>query len=138
MKKECLRCKNEKNIDEFSFKSKKDNKRQAYCKECFVILRKESYEKNKKHYLSKAKNRKGEVVEWVFEMKKNMGCERCGFSHPVALDFHHINNDKEYDVSKLVRNGNKDKILKEIEKCIVLCSNCHRIFHYEELNSGEA
>ena len=61
-----------------------------------------------------------------------MKCQKCGFSHPAALDFHHKNeNEKEYDVSQLVRNGNKDKILKEIEKCIILCSNCHRIHHYE-------
>ena len=48
-------------------------------------------------------------------MKKTMKCQKCGFSHPAALDFHH-KNEKEYDVSQLVRNGNKDKILKEIEK----------------------
>lgn len=126
----CKKCLIEKEVEEFSFKNKKIGKRQVYCKECFVSLRKESYEKNKKHYLGKAKSRKKEIVDWIFEMKKTMKCQRCGFSHPAALDFHH-KNEKDYDVSQLVRNGNRDKILKEIEKCIILCSNCHRIHHYE-------
>ena len=128
----CKKCLIEKEIEDFSFKDKKVGKRQAYCKECFISLRKESYKKNKNHYLGKAKNRKKEIVDWYVEIKKTMKCQKCGFSHPAALDFHHKNeNEKEYDVSQLVRNGNKDKILKEIEKCIILCSNCYRIHHYE-------
>jgi hypothetical protein len=58
-------------------------------------------------------------------------CVKCGFFHPSAMDFHHIDpKEKDKGVSELVRNGYATKrIVEELEKCICLCSNCHRILH---------
>lgn len=128
----CLKCKETKKLEEFSFKEKKLNKRHCYCKVCFVTLRKDSYSKNKERYIKKSKKRKNEIVEWFVNFKKKLKCEVCGFSHPASLDFHHENDDKENNVSTLVRNGNKEKVILEIEKCRILCSNCHRILHYNQ------
>jgi len=52
--------------------------------------------------------------------------------HKCAYDFHHIDpNIKSFEIAPaLDRNWNT--ILEEIEKCIMLCSNCHRIRHYRE------
>lgn len=60
-------------------------------------------------------------------------CERCGYDKCIAaLDFHHINpNDKIYAVKDLmVRKW--ELIQEEIDKCILLCSNCHREEHWNE------
>ena len=133
--KKCIKCDEVKPIDEFSFKNKVENTRHKYCKKCFIETRKKSYDKNKDHYINKAKKRTKEIVNWFNDIKKNLSCEICGFSHPAALDFHHINDDKDLTVSKLITYGNKDRILKEIEKCKVLCSNCHRILHYDKRNA---
>ena len=55
------------------------------------------------------------------------------------LDFHHRNTkEKDIDVSTLIRKGNKNKILKEVEKCDVLCSNCHRDLHFKQNNADFA
>ena len=60
-------------------------------------------------------------------------CTKCGFDHHAALDFHHEDpTEKEYNVNRLVSDGRFKKAYAEIEKCIVLCANCHRIHHYEE------
>jgi tryptophanyl-tRNA synthetase len=50
------------------------------------------------------------------------------------LDFHHTEPKKtNKKVHKLVSDGHtKIRIQKEIEKCVVLCSNCHRVHHEEE------
>ena len=73
-------------------------------------------------------------AKWV-EYKSTLKCAKCGFNHIAALDFHHEDpSEKEYNVNRLISNGQFTKAYKEIEKCIVLCANCHRIHHYEEKN----
>lgn len=63
-------------------------------------------------------------------------CEKCGYCENLgALDFHHKDpNEKEnqLDVRKL-SNSSMDWIMKEFDKCLVLCSNCHREVHYPDL-----
>ena len=60
-------------------------------------------------------------------------CAICGEKHPATLDFHHIDpNNKKFTISTYYVSGcSKDKIIKETEKCIVLCSNCHRKLHFD-------
>ena len=71
---------------------------------------------------------------WFDDYKKTLECEFCGYNEcSEALDFHHKDGeDKNFNVSKGFILYGKEEILKEIEKCIVLCSNCHRKLHYEE------
>ena len=60
------------------------------------------------------------------------GCAKCRFAeHPAALDFHHVDEDtKSYHVSNMVSNDyGWAAIMAEVEKCVVLCANCHRIEH---------
>ncbi len=68
--------------------------------------------------------------------KSTLKCAVCEENHPAVLDFHHINPaDKEYSVSRLVSDRSYTKAMKEIEKCIVLCANHHRILHWDELKN---
>lgn len=93
----------------------------------------EWHQKNKERRNKKqAEERKQRRV--VFnEYKKTLKCKECGFSHPAALDFHHRNPDeKEYTISQMIVDKPFEYLLEEIEKCDVLCANCHRILHYEE------
>ena len=65
--------------------------------------------------------------------KRTLKCAKCNFSHIAALDFHHIDpTKKESIVSNLVSSGCFAAAMEEVQKCIVLCANCHRIHHYEE------
>jgi hypothetical protein len=92
------------------------------------------YEKNKKEVMQKINARKKTHKEWFTTFKSTLKCTVCGEDRPATLDFHHVtptNTNKK--VHKLVSDGHtKTRILEEIEKCIVLCSNCHRIHHHEE------
>lgn len=60
--------------------------------------------------------------------KVRMGCQECGYSeHPSALDFHHTNPDeKEGRISEMLNTASPEKTREEVEKCVVLCANCHR------------
>ena len=92
------------------------------------------YEKNKKEVIQKINVRKKANKEWFAKYKKQLSCVDCGESRSATLDFHHSDPKKtDQKLHKLVSDGHtKIKILKEIAKCIVLCSNCHRIHHEKE------
>jgi 5-methylcytosine-specific restriction endonuclease McrA len=96
-------------------------------------------EYSREHYLKNqaetkirnAQTKRKKREEWV-EFKSALSCTHCGFSHPAALDFHHIDRKDKQSVHKLAQNGNYKAAKEEIKKCITLCANCHRIVHYEE------
>ena len=76
------------------------------------------------------KNRRKMLQTWVNEYKMEQGCENCGYKlHPVALDFDHIDSSTKFkSISQLVvQSSSKKRLLYEIEKCRILCANCHRI-----------
>lgn len=61
-------------------------------------------------------------------------CMDCGHKYPEAVyDFHHKDpNQKDGHVSILIRDNVKlERILNEASKCELLCSNCHRMRHFE-------
>jgi len=65
-------------------------------------------------------------------------CYLCGFNkYSSALEFHHINGDedKNFNLSNNFTGYElNEKILAELDKCITLCSNCHKALHANELN----
>ncbi len=68
---------------------------------------------------------------WVWEFKKKLRCSICGEDHPSCLDFHHRDpSKKEFSMGRLLRKSNKEDAMKEIKKCDILCSNCHRKMHW--------
>jgi len=59
-------------------------------------------------------------------------CKICGYSKCItALEFHHPKSNKEGNVITLLKNESRQKLLKEVEKCILLCANCHRELHHK-------
>jgi len=66
---------------------------------------------------------------------KGGGCEECGYNKNItALEFHHKDsNMKEFSLNtRILSNSKWSNILKEVDKCDLLCSNCHREKHYFE------
>lgn len=63
-------------------------------------------------------------------------CEKCGYNHNIAaLEFHHLNPDeKEFQIDmRHFSNSSIEKLQKELDKCILLCANCHREEHNSDL-----
>jgi predicted HNH restriction endonuclease len=69
--------------------------------------------------------------KWLETYKSHLKCRQCGESRLPTLDFHHRSPDeKDSSVSEAVHNGwSIEHTLREIEKCEVLCANCHRKLH---------
>lgn len=70
---------------------------------------------------------------WLDDIKSKEGCQ-CGEKHPACLEFHHLDPSKKDDeISTMLKNGcSKESILTEIQKCLLMCSNCHKKLHYKE------
>jgi len=69
----------------------------------------------------------------VAAYKAERGCKDCGTTDPRVLDLHHHNGeDKIMAVSQMMYRYSWKKVKAEMDKCRVLCANCHRIEHAEE------
>lgn len=83
--------------------------------------------------MTRASHSKTEIREYLSRYKAEKGCADCGINNPLVLDFDHI-KDKKYNISRMVHDGFLLKeIKKEMAKCEVVCSNCHRIRTYFRL-----
>lgn len=88
--------------------------------------------------MSTKKHRRYFNRDWVADYKSKLSCKKCGYSketHPSfkvqALQFHHHENNKSFEISNGVQRGMSiEKIKKEINKCEVLCSRCHAESHF--------
>jgi hypothetical protein len=119
----CVKCnRNKKDSEFYVVKSgPRKGKIQSYCKRC-----------NSKHAAERLRNFKQNLVDY-----KGGKCQKCNYDKCIAaLDFHHRDpNTKEFTLSHIKMTSfekNKDKICAELDKCDLLCSNCHREIHFIE------
>lgn len=89
--------------------------------------------KRSRYYLDKKAElkleKKRKITSIIQAYKVSAGCAVCGYNrHSAALEFHHTDPNKDNDVTKMTRS-HSGKIWDEIEKCVVLCANCHREAH---------
>lgn len=111
--KQCCKCRNVKTLDNFYKKTKITY--QAFCKDCF-----------NQYVMKRWIDRKLEAIKY-----KGEKCEDCKNKFPYPIyEFHHLDpNTKDLDWTKM-RLTSLDKIKKELDKCVLLCANCHRLRHY--------
>lgn len=110
------------NIFSYIVNMDKEEKK-AYERNWYQTIGKEKRDKANKNWTDKQ-------VQLYRDYKKTLSCSKCGESHPACLDFHHKGN-KEFNISNVIRRKSFKTIKKEIDKCIVLCANCHRKEHYK-------
>ena len=87
----------------------------TYCKDCTTI-----------QTLNRMQKLKKLMVEY-----KGGCCVICGYNKYMgALEFHHLNpNEKDFNPSQMKKYTFDSRIKNELDKCILLCSNCHREIH---------
>ena len=95
------------------------------------------YQKNREVTLRRNAARKAKERKRWLRFKAAQSCTHCGVKHPAIIDFHHVIRTNKQSVNYLAAKVHKvDEAIKEAtEKCIPLCSNCHRILHWKEHKS---
>lgn len=123
----CGACKVYKEEDQFN---KKGNGYQSQCRSCQRAWYKDYYHnvpKEKERLLKKNAEIRLILRNKIQEIKESNPCADCGNYFPYyVMDFDH-QRDKQYSVANMVSLGSWELIEKEILKCELVCSNCHRI-----------
>lgn len=59
----------------------------------------------------------------------------CGKSYPwYVMDFDHRDPSKKVDgIARMVLNCSRDKLIKELKKCDLVCANCHRVRTHDRM-----
>jgi hypothetical protein len=114
-KRQCRICKEYKELTEFSPTNKIGNLN-SYCKKCAAKRKKKPQQRFKEECIA----------------YKGGKCVICSYNKcPAALEFHHRNPDeKDFTISHLSTVILSDEVKNELDKCDLLCSNCHREKHY--------
>ena len=76
------------------------------------------------------KNCRRRKKAWM-DTLKNRPCTDCEKQYPSpVMDWDHVHGEKEFSLGdSLANNIGRERILAEIEKCELVCSNCHRLRH---------
>jgi hypothetical protein len=95
------------------------------------------YYANREYYIEKAQRKRRELRLWLNNLKQVSPCADCKISYPYyVMDFDHI-SEKKWEINKLINTGNAKRLKEEINKCEIVCSNCHRIRTYNRIKSIE-
>jgi hypothetical protein len=85
----------------------------------------------RREYLISAVNKRRQKIRQRAIAAKGSKCEVCGYDRCIeALEFHHLSNsDKNFGLSEKGYAMSRKRVEKELEKCVLLCANCHRETH---------
>lgn len=113
-----------------------ENKKNEFLCKCGES-RKEKFYGNKRticgrchnqYTIRNGRSKKLKVIEY-----KGGKCEHCGFKGPsVCFDLHHVDPKQKDKKFAAYLNWTWERIKKEVDKCQLLCSNCHRVEHKED------
>lgn len=89
-----------------------------------------SNEEKRKRCTEAGNRRRRKIKEKAIEYKGG-SCVKCGYNKcNSALEFHHSEpNEKDFSIGKKGYCTSWEKVKKELDKCILVCSNCHREIH---------
>lgn len=126
----CSKCKCEKSGTDYYKSARAKDGLQSMCKVCM----RPAYNANRlekiDHYKNVRRNRETKNKERLSQWKEQQQCKFCPEHDPDCLDLHHLDRTKkDIDVADAVYRWSWERLTTELEKCIVVCANCHRKIH---------
>ena len=87
--------------------------------------------KDRKQYLIRAVHARRRKVRQMAVEYKGGKCEMCGYDRCIdALEFHHNKpTQKDFGISNKGYTRQWKKVQEELDKCMMICANCHRELH---------
>lgn len=128
--KTCSKCKEAKPLNLFYKWNKTKDGLMSRCKACHYSIQRAFRVGNKEHVQSQTKLRR-DSVKLKAVLYKGDRCEDCLQQYPLCVyDFHHLDpSTKENDIGSLIQSS-WEVVKQELDKCVLLCANCHRCRHY--------
>jgi hypothetical protein len=126
---QCYRCGESKPVEAFSWRRKAIGQRDSFCRPCRKAYGREHYLANRQRYVDQARAQKQRLARertaYLLAYFAAHPCRDCGETDPLVLEFDHL-RDKRFNIGSALPYRNWTTILAEIEKCEVVCANCHR------------
>ena len=128
--KHCKMCSRVLPLSEFPVRSATTRNPNAYCRECQRAYSRAHYAANKEsHNARRCANQKRYSQQnrvKLLEYLRGKCCVDCGESDPIVLDFDHVSGAKDYNIGNMITQATLTRIERELLKCEIRCSNCHR------------
>jgi hypothetical protein len=125
----CYRCGEVKPVESFAWRRKSEDQRDTFCRPCRSAYGKEHYAANRERYIDQARIQKQRLrlkrTTYLLEYFNAHPCVDCGQRDPIVLEFDHL-RDKSFSIGAALTCRSWPRILEEMEKCEVVCANCHR------------
>ena len=123
-------------ISQFRKHKKSKDGLSSQCKTCADMVNRRYTDKNPKLVLERKRVRRQKLLERYREWKSDIGCKCCPETEAICLELHHlIPEEKEVNPADMIRRGWAwERIMEEAEKCVVVCSNCHKKVHAGIIN----
>jgi hypothetical protein len=130
-KKKCPVCTRKKLMTDFALNRTRKDGRQILCRKCKKDWDADYYQQNKTKFLEYNRSHRRKLKEYLDSLK--LKCLRCPETHIACLEFHHRDpKKKDISVALALQHGwSLERLKKEVEKCDLLCANCHRKLHYK-------
>lgn len=122
----CCKCRALKLVEEFNFRNRSAGVRHRYCRDCGKNYTRSHYQRNKRQYIERTLRSHARNREYLHQFKSRP-CADCGVQYPYyVMDFDHREGEEKLFEMNQVHLFSMGYIKREIEKCDVVCSNCHR------------
>lgn len=126
----CNKCGQTKSFENFNKRVRSTDGYQYQCRSCEKDNHDRHYQKTKAAYVKRARANTKRYVNEYQEWKKTQVCSLCSETEPACIDFHHLDpTQKDMNISLVGLRSGMKAVLKELEKCIPVCANCHRKIH---------
>lgn len=111
----CSRCGEDKPATDFYYR-RTEARHHAYCRACHNAYTQERF-----------KRRKLRAIEHL-----GGRCSDCGGAfHPSVFEFHHRDPGSKDLTGNQIKRGAWARVVRELDKCDLLCANCHRLRHWQ-------
>lgn len=137
--KQCVGCNENLSLDLFSFRNKAKGTLQSRCKKCYNLYNRHYYKnfERDKQITRVGKNTK-KLRERYQTWKSQQSCCVCREDAVECLDLHHVDpKEKDGNISLLLAYNSWNRVVEEIQKCVVVCSNCHRKIHSGRISTSQ-
>lgn len=131
--KQCSICKNLKSVEDYNKNKTKKDGLNTMCKKCSRERSKRYYKENSEVHKVNVQKRnlkqKKVIYDFLLSHFAKNPCKDCGNDDVRVLEFDHLpEHKKEFDISLGLKNNySKARMQGEIDKCDVVCANCHKI-----------
>ena len=128
--KKCGTCLEIRQLEDFAKRKASPSGLSYTCKFCMRIASKRHHVRHRQENIDRTARRRQACQKAWADFKSTLSCSKCPENNSCCLDFHHLDpTQKDFVIGEAALYKTLASLKAELDKCVVLCSNCHRKLH---------